>query len=74
MNTSVKDMQVLVEEIEPDITLVPKDLDYKDEEGNDKFGKFFKVLGQENIEVVDSLKLKNKEELQTSSNFIAISV
>jgi len=74
LNMGVKDMQVLVEEIEPAITLIAKDDSYKDEEGNLKFEKYLKILGQENIESSDSLKIKSKEELETINNFIALNV
>ena len=74
LSMSVKDMQVLVEEIEPSITLIVKDDSYKDEENLIKYEKYLKILGQENAESQDSLKIKNKADLETLNNYILLNI
>jgi len=74
LSMSVKDMQVLVEEIEPNVTLIVKDDSYKDSEGIVKYEKYLKILGQENIEPLDSLKIKKKDELEDLNNFIVLNI
>ena len=61
LTMSVKDMQILVEEIEPSITLIVKDDSYTDEENVIKYKKYLKLLGQENIESQETLKIKTKD-------------
>lgn len=72
LNMPVKEMQILVEEIEPQITLISKDDEYKDEEGTLKYAKYLKLLGQENTESMPSLKLKNISELEDLNNNILL--
>lgn len=74
LSMSVKDMQILVEEIEPNITLIVKDENFKDEEGVVKYEKYLKLLGQENLESLDNFKIKSKEELETLNNYILLNI